>query len=34
VNSIFMIRPFNLMPPFMPPLVTTEDLSKRKKKKK
>ncbi len=24
MNSIFLIRPFNLLPPFMPPLITTE----------
>ena len=24
MNSIFMIRPFNLLTPFMPPLITTE----------
>lgn len=24
MNSIFLIRPFNLLPPFMPPLIATE----------
>lgn len=27
MNSIFLIRPFNLLPPFMPPLITTEGKS-------
>lgn len=24
MNSIFLLRPFNLLPPFMPPLIATE----------
>ncbi|MEW6035268.1 MAG: hypothetical protein AB1529_01530 [Candidatus Micrarchaeota archaeon] len=24
MNSIFLVRPFNLLPPFMPPLIATE----------
>jgi hypothetical protein len=24
MNSIFMLRPFNMLPPFMPPLIATE----------
>jgi hypothetical protein len=37
MNSIFLIRPFNLIPPFMPPLITTEgkpSSAKPKKRKK
>lgn len=39
LNSVFIIRPFNLMPPFMPPMLTTEpgaapaDQKKKPKKK-
>ncbi|MFH1684755.1 MAG: hypothetical protein ABH983_00455 [Candidatus Micrarchaeota archaeon] len=39
MNAIFLIRPFNLLPPFMPPLITSESLEpkrvqmKSKKKK-
>lgn len=34
MNSIFLIRPFNLIPPFMPPLITTEGSSKSAPAKK
>jgi hypothetical protein len=37
INSIFLIRPFNLLPPFMPPLIAEEGAPtsvKPKKKKK
>jgi len=42
MNAIFLIRPFNLLPPFMPPLVTKESVepktvkmkSRKTKKKK
>ncbi|MBU0532443.1 hypothetical protein KKB44_03035 [Candidatus Micrarchaeota archaeon] len=30
MNSIFLIRPFNLLPPFMPPLISTEEPKKKK----
>ena len=34
LNSVFIIRPFNLLPPFMPPLISEEfDISKGKIKK-
>lgn len=29
LNSIFLIRPFNLMPPFMPPLIHAEKPAKK-----
>jgi hypothetical protein len=34
LHSIFLIRPFNLMPPFMPPMLTQEPGAKPKKAKK
>ncbi len=33
VNSIFLMRPFNLMPPFMPPLVVPPEEVPLKEKK-
>jgi hypothetical protein len=35
MNSIFLIRPFNMLPPFMPPLLATEaKVTEQSKKKK
>ncbi|MBD3210884.1 hypothetical protein GF318_05895 [Candidatus Micrarchaeota archaeon] len=34
MNSIFLIRPFNLLPPFMPPMLTTEPSQERTVQKK
>lgn len=34
MNSVFITRPFNLLPPFMPPPITAETQTKKKKKKK
>lgn len=31
MNSIFVIRPFNLLPPFMPPIMVTEPAPSKKK---
>jgi hypothetical protein len=30
MNSIFLIRPFNLLPPFMPPIMVVEPAAKKK----
>ena len=30
LNSIFLIRPFNLLPPFMPPLISAEKAPAKK----
>ncbi len=34
MNSIFMLRPFNMLPPFMPPLIATEAKVTKEKEKK
>lgn len=33
MNSIFLIRPFNLLPPFMPPLLVQQEAPAKPKKK-
>ncbi len=30
MNSIFIVRPFNLLPPFMPPIMVEEPATKKK----
>jgi hypothetical protein len=34
MNAIFLIRPFNLLPPFMPPLITPESVEPKRVKMK
>ena len=33
LNSVFIIRPFNLLPSFMPPMIATEEPEAKRKKK-
>jgi hypothetical protein len=33
LNGIFLLRPFNLLPPFMPPLIATEAKGAKKEEK-